>query len=64
MAEHPINCDGGWIECRECNGECDFHDCGEDSCCCLDPIMSDRRICHNCRGTGGHPCPVCEGERL
>ena len=27
-----------WVDCWQCGGEGWFgHDCGEDTCCCLDP---------------------------
>ena len=29
MAEHPVDCEGGWIPCWVCDGEGDSHDCGE-----------------------------------
>lgn len=33
-----------------------YHDCGEDTCCCADPI--DNRVsCGNCRGP--HTMDVC-----
>lgn len=37
--------------CHECYGEGGFHDCGEDTCCCLDKDeITD--ICQTCHGTG------------
>ena len=41
-----------WIDCWNCdeNGFVD-HDCGEDSCCCLDPEPNVR--CDICKGKGG-----------
>lgn len=38
--------------CGSCGGEGyadEFHDCGEDSCCCLDP---EPGMCEDCDGTG------------
>ena len=37
------------IECWNCGGEgLDGHDCGEDTCCCLEPFENV-------------PCDVCDG---
>lgn len=38
------------MQCWLCHGEGGFHDCGEDTCCCLDKdeITDD--------------CPECDGE--
>ena len=44
--------------CWECLGAGGFHDCGEDTCCCLDP---DERhdLCETCGGTGEYAvCPA------
>lgn len=42
----------GWTECWQCGGEgFSHHDCGEDTCCCLDP--EDNVPCDICRGKGG-----------
>lgn len=47
-----------WIECWDCGGEGfgdEFHDCGEDCCCCLDPEPGE---CPECHGEGGwSECP-------
>jgi len=41
-----------WIECEYCDGEgVDSHDCGEDSCCCDDPVNNVQ--CDICCGKGG-----------
>jgi hypothetical protein len=41
-----------WIECECCGGEgYTSHDCGEDSCCCLEP--EDNVQCDACGGNGG-----------
>lgn len=41
-----------WIDCEQCGGEgVDGHDCGEDCCCCLDPV--ENAPCDSCDGTGG-----------
>jgi hypothetical protein len=41
-----------WETCWQCYGEGGFHDCGEDTCCCLDKeeITED---CEECDGDGG-----------
>lgn len=51
MSEHPVDCEGGWIACWSCGGEGDYHDCGEDSCCCMWP--EDNVTCDQCEGKGG-----------
>lgn len=45
-----------WIECEKCGGEGVVgHDCGEDSCCCIDP--EDNVPCDICNLAGGwHAC--------
>jgi hypothetical protein len=57
---HPLNCDLGWIQCWSCGGAGDYHDCGEDSCCCAYPDTDERWACGECLGDGGWPCHVCE----
>jgi hypothetical protein len=40
------------IECWNCGGNGyseDFHDCGEDCCCCIDPEPGE---CPECHGRG------------
>jgi hypothetical protein len=45
-------CEVDWQECEYCSGEgVSGHDCGEDSCCCLDP--EDNIQCDMCYGHGG-----------
>lgn len=39
-------------ECWACNGEGYYHDCGEDTCCCLDPETDDLHPCQECGGKG------------
>jgi hypothetical protein len=40
-------------ECDNCGGEgVSGHECGEDTCCCLDP--EDNVTCDWCMGKGGH----------
>lgn len=57
--KHPVDCEGGWIECWRCGGEGDEHDCGEDTCCCLYPERDERLACEECGGAGGWACHVC-----
>ena len=41
-----------WERCWDCGGDCVVgHDCGEDTCCCLDP--EDNLVCQTCDGAGG-----------
>ena len=42
-------CEMEWEPCWQCFGEGGFHDCGEDSCCCLEPELNI-------------PCDVCDWE--
>ena len=50
--------DAHWEVCEECNGEgYSYHDCGEDTCCCLDPEPNVE--CDSCDGEGGWY--ICEG---
>jgi hypothetical protein len=57
-----------YVRCDSCEDGYSHHDCGEDSCCCLDP--EDNVPCDICQGRGGwnvclsteqwcneHPCP-------
>jgi len=50
--------DKEWEDCWNCDedGFVD-HDCGEDNCCCLDPVPNVR--CDICDGKGGYlVCPL------
>jgi hypothetical protein len=51
-----------WATCWKCGGEgVDGHDCGDDTCCCLNP--DDNLVCDNCDGEGGYYlCPSCNSE--
>ena len=40
-----------WVECEHCDDGYSGHDCGEDTCCCADPI--DNVVCDICRGECG-----------
>lgn len=48
-----------WRECYNCGGEgVSEHDCGDDSCCCLNP--ADNVRCDICNGREGwYQCPHC-----
>ena len=56
------------IECESCGGEgVSGHDCGEDTCCCLDP--EENMTCDICDGKGGwleclSSSEFCEGNPL
>lgn len=42
-----------FVDCDNCGGDgISGHDCGEDTCCCLDP--EDNEDCDWCQGSGGH----------
>lgn len=80
LAEWEVHYEGGppcavcsshteWERCYQCGGEgLDGHDCGEDTCCCLDP--EDNEPCDVCGGEGGwwtccalpHPAAVTTRE--
>lgn len=48
-----------WEECDQCGGSgYNGHECGEDTCCCLNP--EDNVECDICDGEGGHY--VCLGN--
>lgn len=36
--------------CPDCHGEGEWHDCGEDTCCCLNPEPNE--YCEHCDGEG------------
>jgi len=40
-----------WKECWNCDEGYTHHDCGEDTCCCLDPEPNVK--CDICNGEGG-----------
>jgi hypothetical protein len=40
-----------WEDCWDCEGGFSYHDCGEDTCCCLDP--QPNVVCDTCDGAGG-----------
>lgn len=46
-----------WQSCWCCMGEGGFHNCGEDTCCCLDQNTIDD-VCEACDGAGEYlDCP-------
>jgi hypothetical protein len=48
---------GDYVECWQCGGEgYSHHECGEDTCCCLNPY--DNVVCDICEGKGGWPRPA------
>lgn len=49
-----------WTDCWNCGGNgIDGHECGEDTCCCLDP--EDNVRCNTCEGKGSWAtCPGCD----
>ena len=52
-------CEKEHVTCWNCGGEGGFHDCFDDTCCCLDKdsITDD---CDICEGNGGYlVCPSC-----
>lgn len=50
-----------WVDCPNCEDGYSSHDCGEDTCCCLDPLPNV--VCDWCNGEGGHyHCPNCDGK--
>ena len=40
-----------WEDCWNCRDGYSHHDCGEDTCCCLDPYPNI--VCDICNGEGG-----------
>jgi hypothetical protein len=56
MSESPEDCYDAYESdpetCGACDGEGYYHDCGEDTCCCLNPEEDDCFPCEECGGTG------------
>lgn len=51
--------------CWQCGGAGGWHDCGDDTCCCLNPDEDLNDECDICNGKGEYSfCPKCarEGE--
>ena len=47
-----------WVDCDQCEDGFSHHDCGEDCCCCLNPI--NNVACDTCRGANGwYACLKC-----
>ena len=40
-----------WVRCRNCDDGFSYHDCGEDTCICLNPV--NNVVCDVCLGEGG-----------
>ena len=41
--------------CQRCGGDGGYHDCGDDTCCCADPLDEDSDdwlTCEECGGSG------------
>jgi hypothetical protein len=54
--------DVDWIDCYDCENGYSHHDCGEDTCCCLD--KSPNVVCDTCDGKGGwFRCYSCESKQ-
>lgn len=56
--DEPQSCpvcgsDMEWEECCDCGGLGGYHDCGEDTCCCLDK-EEPTHDCTQCNGAGGY----------
>lgn len=49
-----------WVDCENCDDGVSGHDCGEDSCCCLDP--EENLVCQFCRGNGGWTTCISDHE--
>ena len=51
-----------WIECENCYEGYSHHDCGEDTCCCLD--QSPNVTCDVCNGeSGAFFCISCDSSK-
>lgn len=55
-AEYPTcpqhGCDVQWEDCSSCHEGHVGHSCGEDTCCCADPVPNV--VCRSCDGAGGY----------
>lgn len=55
---HDFDCNGAWHPYFDCEDGYVEGECGEDSCCCVDPQLEHGLVmCSACRGRGGWPCP-------
>ena len=53
--------DVDWHECDQCEDGYSGHDCGEDTCCCRNPLPNV--VCDVCDGKAGwYVCPGCDKE--
>jgi hypothetical protein len=48
-----MNFEDDWISCQRCLGDGGWHDCGDDSCPCLNPERDYWVECRECEGHGG-----------
>lgn len=55
-------CSQDWEDCYNCEDGFSDHDCGDDTCCCLDPYDNVR--CDICDGRGGWQACIgdCDSE--
>lgn len=51
-----------WVICEQCEDGYSYHDCGEDSCCCLNP--EPNVVCDTCNGKGGWHIDECFGDSI
>lgn len=60
MNEEQVFVNKEWTDCWNCGGTGFIgHDCGEDTCCCLNP--EDNVECDVCHGKGGWFQPFAQG---
>ena len=56
MSESPEDCYDEFPSdddtCQRCEGEGCYHDCGDDTCCCMEEDSDDLATCPDCGGTG------------
>lgn len=51
-----------WRECPNCDEGFVDHDCGEDTCCCLEPYLNVP--CDTCGGDSGwYGCLTCDSNK-
>ena len=49
--KQPVTLTKTWVQCEECEDGYSYHDCGEDTCCCLNPELNV--VCDTCEGKTG-----------
>lgn len=54
-----IEPDAEWIECYNCEDGYSHHECGDDTCVCLNPVSNV--VCDICDGKAGWWAPVGAG---